>query len=94
MDLRPAECPCGCNKVILEPLFGCLCSSLSAEEAASVYEALTHYKSVKDALTSLLDEATPGAADDARFELERASRCMMPVRQAPEWVKQQRELRW
>lgn len=86
MRLDPQECPCGCGKVIL---FGCQCSSLPKVEAAEVYEAVTHYGAVKDALTSLLAMLPPGF-DKATFKAKRtlaATTAPMPVKPVPDWMR-------
>jgi hypothetical protein len=78
----------------MAPLFGCQCSSIRRDEAAVVYEALTHYQAVKDALADLLRrlKVKDGLAyEHAQNVLDRTA-SPMPVKPVPEWVKERN--RW
>jgi hypothetical protein len=61
MKLTPRKCPCGCKKVILEPLCGCRCSSVAPEEAREVMVKVNHHDDLVAALKTLvLNRRTPG----------------------------------
>lgn len=50
MRLDPKRCPCGCKKIILEPVCGCQCSSVQPEVA---HELMVKVNSFDDLMAAL-----------------------------------------
>lgn len=66
MNLSPKQCPCGCSKVILDPVCGCQCSSVQPEVAHELAVKLKYHDELMAALEGLVADPTVQARRDAR----------------------------
>lgn len=56
IQLKPVLCPCGCSKVILEPVFRCQCSSVDQETARELEIRINYFERMLEAVKSSIAE--------------------------------------
>jgi hypothetical protein len=69
IKLSPIPCPCGCKKMIMRPLFGCQCSSLSKDEADELVKVVNSHDELVDLLKREPSEGHTKRWQDQRRDL-------------------------